>query len=377
MMRPRKKVILDRSRAVYRGRFHAQGVKRDLMTQEQAEWEFLPSGKRRRRSEEQLEKLLLARYEEAAQLLVSELETRNTTKIRLSEGIQEWLDETGGLREEKTVRNYSIAASHFLEALGDFRLNSPPRGLSGRYVQFLGRRNNSDGTINSRCRVMQGFFNWAYREGLTPRPVRLQGVRGTRKPPGVLSSEQMGAVLERIEENLAAASTEVQRVSAMNQRRIWYMLRHTGMRGGEVRALPLAHISADAVAIRDVPDAGFRVKGRKEAMLPVAPALKEFLGEDISGRGPYERWYLDNGHGQVQWADTTAMARPFSRHFAALGFESVKPLHGFRASVATLLLNQGASPVLVQKLLRHSSITTTMGYHNSESLDVSRLLECL
>jgi len=370
-------VILDRSRAMYRGRFHDDGVKRDLMTQELAEYEISASGKRRRRSEEQRVQLLLARYEEVGSLLASELETRNTAKLRLSEAIQEWLDEIGGLREEKTVRNYSIAASHFLEALGDFRLNSPPRGLSGRYVQFLGSRQNSDGTINSRIRVMQGFFTWAYREGLTPRPVRLQGVRSTRKPPGVLSPEQMGAVLERIEENLATARNEGQRTSALNQRRIWFMLRHTGMRGGEVRALPLAHISADAVAIRDVPDAGFRVKGRKEAILPLAPALKEFLGADISGRGPFERWYLDTGNGQLQWADTTAMARPFSRHFAALGFEAVKPLHGFRASVATLLLNQGASPVLVQKLLRHSSITTTMSYHNPDSLDVSRLLECL
>jgi integrase len=187
----------------------------------------------------------------------------------------------------------------------------------------------------------------------------------------------MGAVLERIEENLAAARNEGQRVSALNQIRLWFMLRHTGMRGGEVRALPLAHISADAVSIRDVPDAGFRIKGRKEAILPLAPALKEFLGADISGRGPYERWYLDTGNGQLQWADTTAMARPFSRHFAELGFDAVKPLHGFRASVATLLLNQGASPVLVMKLLRHSSISTTMSYHNPDSLDVSRLLDCL
>ena len=153
------------------------------------------------------------------------------------------------------------------------------------------------------------------------------------------------------------------------------MLRYTGMRGGEVRTLPLAHIASDAVLIRDVPEAGFTVKGRREAVVPISSALRGFLDEDLPGRGAGEKFYLDDGAGNPHWQEGTAMAKTFKRQLSALGITGVKPLHGFRATLASRLLNAGASPVAVQALLRHNNLQTTLGYHNADLLDVAGLLE--
>ena len=384
-MRPKKPIFFDERRGVYRGRFHeitssgGDAVKRDLLPAEVANWTETAAGRRRRRSPEARDRRLRDRYREVLRELLAaraaSASERPARALRVSEAAQEWLDEVSAVRDAQTARHYSVSVSLLIEALGDFALDRVPRNLGGAFCEFLRNRGNSDATINSRVREVKGFLAWAFRAGLLEREPRITGVREARRSPGVLDAGQLLAVLARIEDALGSAKSDRMRVSALNQRRAWWMLRHTGMRGGEVRALPLAHIGPDAVLIRDVPDAGFRVKGRREAVVPVAPALAEFLRADLAERRPHERWFLDTGDGALQWADTNAMSRPFSRHFRALGIEGVKPLHGFRASVASQLLNSGASPVAVQALLRHANIQTTMGYHNPDGLDLAGLLD--
>jgi integrase len=75
--------------------------------------------------------------------------------------------------------------------------------------------------------------------------------------------------------------------------RAWWFLRYTGMRGGELLALKWDNVYPDRIELRSTKD--WKVKGRKDAIVPIAEDLKEFIhSQDIQG----EKFVLDNGRGK-------------------------------------------------------------------------------
>jgi integrase len=65
------------------------------------------------------------------------------------------------------------------------------------------------------------------------------------------------------------------------------------------------------------------------------------------------------------------MGRPFKKMCDFLGIKGVKPLHGFRSTAISNLLDNGVSPRIVQKLARHTKIETTLSYHNDTNLQIA------
>ena len=82
--------------------------------------------------------------------------------------------------------------------------------------------------------------------------------------------------------------------------------------------------------------------------------------KDLGNRKEEEKYYCDNGHGSPQWSSLNPMSKVFSRMRDELGLEKVKPLHGFRAYVATDLLIKGVDSILVRDILRHKDLSTTL-----------------
>ena len=79
---------------------------------------------------------------------------------------------------------------------------------------------------------------------------------------------------------------------------------------------------------------------------------------------------LDKGDGQRYWAHLNELTASMSFVQTKCDCRGPKPSHGFKAGVATELLRQGASPVHVQRLLRHEDLSTTMGYLDSNALEI-------
>ena len=383
-MRKPKKTFTDKKRGVIRGRFHeslsksGEPIKRDIIGVEELEWDRKEDGSRRRRTEFEKAEIIGILYEKIRKEL-KQGASRGPVKgpsMLFTEGVQEWLDELGALRDEKTVKHYLESCNQFVGIVKDFKLKNPPEKLSKKFVLGLKKRGVSDATINSRIRDVMAFFNWAEEEKLS-EPIKLKQLRNTDKDVGVFSEQNMMDMLARIEGNIKKATKRADMISGINQRRVWYMLRLTAMRPGEVRALPLKLIRNDQrhIEIKDQIEVGFRVKSRKEQIVPIIPQLEDFLDEDLKSRGDREVWYCDNGEGQPQWRDVQAMGRTFSKHLKALGVSGVKPLHGFRSTVNTNLLDNGATPQEVQGLARHEKLATTMGYYNPQSLNVAKMLQ--
>ena len=88
----------------------------------------------------------------------------------------------------------------------------------------------------------------------------------------------------------------------------------------------------------------------------------EFLRDDLEERGAKERWYLDNGNGDLLPASANALTKALTRHAAQAGIQfQGKILHGVWASLATSLANE--NPAVAQRILRHANISTTISHY--------------
>ena len=110
----------------------------------------------------------------------------------------------------------------------------------------------------------------------------------------------------------------------------------------------------------------WKIKGRRDSVLPIALKLQEFIqSQDIEG----EKYVLDNGRGKPLYRSLGDLTKSMRKALLKVGIQNAKPLHSFRSTVATeLLAGENSNPVQVQKLLRHQSIQTTMSYLNSDHL---------
>ena len=382
-MRKRKKTFTDQKRLMMMGRFHdyilpsGAPVTRDLISKEMLAFQH-EGNRRRKRSELDQGKLLQQLYDRELHKIETEGLRRYAGKLMARDAIQTWLDEKGVRLEQVTIRGYADSLNYLLLAVGNFELAFPPAGIPAKLLNHLKTRKMNDASINSRVQACQIFLNWCAELEYTQKRIKLEKMKVTKEAPGILKEEDYTNLLALLDETIDKANGNT-KTSALNMKRATVLMRYTGMRGGEARALPLSHIDllAREIKIADVPAAGFKVKGRVESVVPIAKEkLARFLADDMQSRNTNEKWFLDDGFGELQWAGMTPMGKVFRRTFRQIGVsDKVSPTHGFRATVISNLLNKGASPVCVQYLARHKHISTTMGYHKADSSEIRKQIE--
>ncbi len=141
------------------------------------------------------------------------------------------------------------------------------------------------------------------------------------------------------------------------------MLFSTGMRVSEVVGSNIAHVDMDRLAI------SVRGKGNREREIPiVCDAFMESLVEQLAVRkkaGATQNDPLFVNRRGIRLTDQSVRGI-LRRHASKIGTRRITP-HMLRHTVATLLLEEGADLRHIQRLLGHSSITTTTLYaHVSE-----------
>jgi integrase/recombinase XerD len=141
------------------------------------------------------------------------------------------------------------------------------------------------------------------------------------------------------------------------------LLFSTGMRVSEVVATNIGHVDMDRLVI------SVRGKGNREREIPiVCEAFRVALEEHLAKRQgeqakPDDPLFLNRWGARMSDQSIRAVLRHYS---ALIGTRRITP-HMLRHTVATLLLEDGVDLRHIQRLLGHSSITTTTIYvHVSE-----------
>jgi integrase len=290
------------------------------------------------------------------------------SKMTLAEYLPAWLEGRQDLRES-TRCSYAGAIAHVVSELGDVQLQHltaddvrllearvAARGLSGRSVlnvhQVLGQAMRS-----------------AANDGLVLRNVVAQVKRPKTRPAEmhVWKAEQLAAALESLRGDRHEA--------------LWFLLATTGMRRGEALGLRWSDVdlAAGTAAIRrSLVSVNYQIrfeepkakKGRRS--VPLAPAtvaaLRAHHRRQLEERLAWGSDYRANdlvfckSNGEPEHPDRV------SDRWDVLVRRSGLPrlcLHDLRHTWATIALQAGVHPKVVQEILGHSSIAITLDIYSS------------
>ena len=310
---------------------------------------------------DQLNALLVERFLKLKERLTREVERLTDEQgLFFSELLNLFLAHVQANRDERTVDKYRQQLLRYQKVVGNYRIRLHTSQLTDKFILSLRKAGLNDHSCNSYLRAVRAILNWSWEQGQIPAAIKVKSVRSSKPLPAVFSAEQ----LEDLRQHLEDGWQETKRRRFLVLLRAWWFLRFTGMRGGELLALKWVNVYPDRIELRSTKD--WKVKGRKDSIIPIAEDLKEFIqAQDILG----ERYVLDDGRGKPLYSSLGDLTKSMRKALQKCGIENAKPLHSFRSTVATELLSgESSNPVHVQMLLRHESIQTTMSYLNSGHL---------
>lgn len=263
--------------------------------------------------------------------------------------------------DPKTLKAYKIDLRQFLSVAEDFRSYTEKDLIKG-YISHL-HKNYAPKTAKRKIASAKAFYHYLdYEDKISFNPFTKVNIhfREPQKLPKTIPSNTIEKFLSTLYSEKAQAKTEFQQRSIIRDIAVIELLFATGMRISELCGLHRKQID---LSNRTVLIWG---KGAKERMIQienteVIKALTEYITcytDKIEDNG----WLFINRLGRkfsdqsVRW-----MINKYVKQ-AAISLH-ITP-HMFRHSFATLLLESDVDIRYIQKLLGHSSITTTEIYTN-------------
>jgi site-specific recombinase XerD len=218
-------------------------------------------------------------------------------------------------------------------------------------------------TINRHLASLRAYFSWANEKGLVDEnPVRVGNVEEQQAAPRSLDEKAYNKLLR-----------ETQKHGRKRDLAIIQLLRHTGIRLGELCDLTLADVETSELMGKVIVRSGNEDRYRAVPLnLDARRALGAYLEE--------ERPEVDDRHlfiGQRRNGLTDAAVQNVVKKYADLAhLEGVSP-HVLRHTFARSLLDKGVDLVTVQQLMGHKRVDSTARYARPGERDleaaVSRL----
>ncbi len=263
---------------------------------------------------------------------------------------------------------YELAA-----AAHDARLGGPLATISLADLEaWIARAPASPSTVGRRAATFRRFFAWAVRHDLCARDPMggYPPVRARRRLPRPIREDREQRALDAA---IAAAPQPY--------RLLVTILRETGMRAGEVLALRVGDVTLDpgreALRVREPKNGSERMVVLGATATPKAlRGLRTHL-RTLHGAAPYEILFRSNRGTAVsydalhyQWAGICAAAGLVDQAGAPR-----YTLHQLRHTRGSALIAQGQRVEIVQRVLGHRDIRSTLGYAELQEAQVRAALE--
>jgi len=232
----------------------------------------------------------------------------------------------------QTIKSYSFHVSAFLGYLDKSRLNLDPEGVKA----YLLSRDKARNTIRLSHMAIRFFFLEVLGKPLTLEEIPL--MKRENKLPKVISKEKIKILIDSCEN--------------IKHRLIIKFLYSSGLRLSELLNLKRSDIDFDnnLILIR-------QGKGAKDRMTLLSPSLKDDLLR-YYGKYKFNTDYVFEGRNGKY--SKKSVQKVLERLGGEIGIK-IHP-HMLRHSFATHLLENGTDLRYIQKLLGHSSSTTTEIY---------------
>ncbi len=241
------------------------------------------------------------------------------------------------------------------------------------------KKTASPQTKNYYLADFKAFFRWAVREGRLPRspvahlrPIEANKVRSDRR------HERRALSVEESRKLLATTAQGPTRCGMTGpERALAYRLCiETGLRvGRELQSLTSSSFQLDGAELSVVVESGY-TKNRRQAVIPIRPKfadeLRPFLSKKLPST-PMFRLPTPNRRIQMLREDLKAAGIPYRDEA-----DRVVDWHALRHTCGTLLAAAGVYPKVIQRIMRHSTITLTMDrythvFRSDETAAIARL----
>jgi integrase len=286
--------------------------------------------------------------------------------------LEYWLEdvEKPDVRVGTYVGNRVLVHKHLIPGIGHIKLQK----LTPQRVQSFYATKLKGGTSSSRVKQMQGVLHKALDHARDIKLVGMNAAEGVKLPkyekhkPQVLSPEQARLLLNKARER----GLETVLALAVG----------TGMREGEILGLRwsdfdfVKSVLQISRTVDYIPGYGF-VEGKPKTqsseraiLLPqfLVVLLKAHRALQLETRLKAGTKWIDrdlvfpNGMGNYQF--DTSLRRQFYRVLDVAELPRMR-FHDLRHSAATILISMGVPANVVQKLLGHSDVATTLGIYGS------------
>jgi site-specific recombinase XerD len=250
-------------------------------------------------------------------------------RITLEEYIKLYLESRFDL-SEGTLNKDKIALGLFADVIGKSKtlkliresdIEAFKKACLTRRVKKL--------SINSYLRHIRTALNQAHESGFIEKPVKIKMLKSGRYLPRVLSSDEIKKLLDYSDKK----DPEFSRIISFA---LW-----TGCRKAEIIGLTWQDVKGEKAIIKG--------KGDKERVVPLVAGALVAMGP-VKDLGPIFKQY------SLTW-----VSQKFKKFARACGIEDAH-FHTLRHSSATHMISSGIKLEVVQKILGHSSITTTQIY---------------
>ena len=260
----------------------------------------------------------------------------------------------------KTLKAYRIDLSQFVSFAISKDADSLSKALLTDYISLL-HNTYQPKTVKRKIASLKTFSHYLYTEDLIEMDPFQKIVLSYREPkrlPKTIPSSTIQLFLTSLYDAHAAAKTQFQKQTALRNIAVIELLFATGMRISELCSLK----------IEDLDLQNHRVlvygKGAKERVIyigntEVLSLLADYISTccDVSDS---QNWlFLNQRHQRLTEQSVRNM---IVKHAKSAGIDLHLTPHMFRHSFATLLLESDVDIRYIQKILGHSSITTTEIY---------------
>ncbi len=275
----------------------------------------------------------------------------------------------------ETVRGYRGDLRDFIKFL-DRESGSPSRETHGltsvsqeearSYISYLYNR-YSAGTVARRLASLRAFYRYHMKKkNVEENPLSsIRTPKLKQKIPPFISVDEM--------ELLISAKTPVDLLSKRD-RAIVELLYSSGLRVGELVALNGGDFMGGPSLVK------VKGKGEKERIVPVGRAACEALSEYLIERrkvfgsegSPGDPLFINSRGTRLTGR---SIARMISKRALTAGITKPVSPHTLRHTFATHLLGAGADLRSIQKMLGHSSLSTTQRYTQVDVVHLAKVYD--
>ena len=253
-----------------------------------------------------------------------------------------------------TIRTYKNEFAQLLYLLDNVPVQTLTPELLQRYILYCIGKGISENTLHSRMNALKYYFEQVLHKQqmffTIPRP---------KKPlllPGVYSKEEVAGIINS--------------VGNLKQKTMLMLAYACGLRVSEVVSLKVGDIDSNRMIIHL-----HAAKGKKDRIVGLAPTLLVMLREYYCQYRPAK--YLFGGQQGNEHYSTRSIQAVLQAAKERANIVRPGGMHQMRHSFATHLLDKGIDVMMIQKLLGHNDLKTTLRYLHVTNRDLQRVISPL